>query len=213
MKHIHGQKIIHRDLKSQNVFLMKCDDSIRLGDFGVSKILEFTDAKASTFIGTPFYMSPEVFSNIEYTSKTDIWSLGILFYYICALEMPIKAINIQELYAKVVNFKRVPALPKQYSNDIKELIDSMLQFDQSKRPTIEELLDHKAIKLRIARLTNHEKLSSINQHKEDVVLPKRQKKPPLTKRPLHKPQLRKQTASVLRSSWQSKASTDTLYRP
>ena len=92
----------------------------------------------------------------------------------------------------------MPTLPRQYSNDIKELIDSMLQVDQSKRPTIEELLDHKAIKLRIARLTNHEKLSSINQHKEDVVLPERQKKspltkkPPLTKAPWHKPQLRKQ---------------------
>ena len=86
----------------------------------------------------------------------------------------------------------MPTLPRQYSNDIKELIDSMLQVDQSKRPTIEELLDHKAIKLRIARLTDHEKLSSINQHKEDVVLPERQKKLPLTKAPWHKPQLRKQ---------------------
>ena len=106
LKYIHGQKIIHRDLKADNVFLMESNDSIKLGDFGVSKILEFTDAKASTYTGSPLYMSPEVLNNIEYTSKTDIWSLGILLYYICALEMPIKAMSIQELSVKVVNFKK-----------------------------------------------------------------------------------------------------------
>ena len=81
MKHIHDRKIIHRDLKAQNVFLMQ-DDSIRLGDFGVARILEHTVAKAQTQVGTPYYIAPEILKGRSYTNKADVWSLGVLFYEI-----------------------------------------------------------------------------------------------------------------------------------
>ena len=124
---------------------MKGDNSIRLGDFGVSRILEYTDAMADTLIGSPFYTSPEIFEGRAYTSKTDIWSLGVLLYHIATLKYPIEAINHQVIAIAVVYFKGVPELPKQYSRTIKDLIDSMLQVDESKRPTINDILDHEAI--------------------------------------------------------------------
>jgi NIMA (never in mitosis gene a)-related kinase len=79
MKHIHDRKIIHRDIKAQNVFLAK-DSSIRLGDFGVARILDYTVAKAHTQVGTPYYIAPEILKGRAYTNKADIWSLGILIY-------------------------------------------------------------------------------------------------------------------------------------
>ena len=82
IKHIHDRKILHRDLKSQNIFLTK-NGLIKLGDFGIAKCLNFTMEMAKTFIGTPFYLSPEIFQNLPYSFK-----LGILFYEMCSLLMP-----------------------------------------------------------------------------------------------------------------------------
>ena len=77
LKHIHEKKIIHRDLKSANIFLMK-SGLIKLGDFGIAKGFQNTIDKAKTFVGTPYYLSPEIFENKPYDSKSDIWSLGVL---------------------------------------------------------------------------------------------------------------------------------------
>lgn len=82
MKHIHDRKIIHRDLKAQNIFLMSSDNSIRLGDFGVARVLDYTVAQAQTQVGTPYYIAPEILKGRSYTNKADIWSLGILLYEI-----------------------------------------------------------------------------------------------------------------------------------
>jgi len=80
VKHIHDRKIIHRDLKSENVFLMKTGTNrppqVKLGDFGISKSMAHTIANAITRIGTPYYLSPEICMNKPYNAKTDMWSLG-----------------------------------------------------------------------------------------------------------------------------------------
>lgn len=75
LKHIHDRKILHRDLKCQNIFLTT-GGIIKIGDFGIAKVLKNTRELAATRIGTPYYMSPEVMDNKRYNSKTDIWSLG-----------------------------------------------------------------------------------------------------------------------------------------
>lgn len=94
LKHVHDKKIIHRDLKSSNVFL-KVDNTILLGDFGIAKELKFSEEKANSQIGTPYYLSPEIIENKPYNKKTDVWSLGVLLYELCALKHPFEASNFQ----------------------------------------------------------------------------------------------------------------------
>ena len=87
IKHIHDRKILHRDLKSQNVFLTK-QGIVKLGDFGIAKVLQSTVDHAKTIVGTPYYLSPEIIENKPYNFKSDIWSLGVLLYEMCALKPP-----------------------------------------------------------------------------------------------------------------------------
>jgi NIMA (never in mitosis gene a)-related kinase len=93
---VHLNKILHRDIKSHNVFLMK-DMQVKLGDFGVSRVLSSTKSRAATVIGTPYYYSPEMCKGETYDSKSDIWSLGVLLYEMCALEYPFKGKNYSSL--------------------------------------------------------------------------------------------------------------------
>jgi NIMA (never in mitosis gene a)-related kinase len=79
IKHLHDRKIIHRDLKGQNIFLTE-SGCVKIGDMGVARVLEHTVAKAKTVVGTPYYLSPEIIENRPYSFKSDIWSLGALLY-------------------------------------------------------------------------------------------------------------------------------------
>ena len=107
------RKIIHRDLKAQNVFLTH-DGLVKLGDFGVAKILQHTASKARTVVGSPYYLSPEIIENKPYSFKTDIWSLGTLLFEMCALHPPFTANNLQFLALKIVQ-GGIPHLPNKYS--------------------------------------------------------------------------------------------------
>ena len=84
MKHCHDKKILHRDLKSQNIFLTK-KGIVKLGDFGIARVLSNTRSKAKTVVGTPYYLSPEIIKSEAYSFKSDIWSLGVLLYEMAAL--------------------------------------------------------------------------------------------------------------------------------
>lgn len=79
LKHVHDRKILHRDLKTQNIFLLR-DGAVKLGDFGVAKVLTNTMELARTSIGTPYYMSPELVEHKPYNNKSDVWSLGCVVY-------------------------------------------------------------------------------------------------------------------------------------
>jgi NIMA (never in mitosis gene a)-related kinase len=79
IKHIHDRKIIHRDLKAQNIFLEE-NGTIKLGDFGIAKVLEQTVGQAQTQVGTPYYISPEIIKGKGYSFATDVWSLGVILY-------------------------------------------------------------------------------------------------------------------------------------
>jgi NIMA (never in mitosis gene a)-related kinase len=84
IKHCHDRKIIHRDLKASNIFLTK-KGICKLGDFGIARVLSNTKSNAKTVVGTPYYLSPEIIQGRPYNSESDIWSLGVLLYELCAL--------------------------------------------------------------------------------------------------------------------------------
>jgi NIMA (never in mitosis gene a)-related kinase len=140
IKHIHDKKILHRDLKSQNIFLTE-NGMIKLGDFGIAKCLECTWQKAMTIVGTPYYLSPEIVNNKPYSFKSDIWSLGVLLYEISALKMPFDATSLPMLSLKIIKGLYNP-LPLNFSKDLKSLVGMLLVVDPNKRPNINEILSN-----------------------------------------------------------------------
>eukprot|EP00919_Chromeraceae_sp_WS-2016_P000014 GHVR01000057.1.p1 GENE.GHVR01000057.1~~GHVR01000057.1.p1 ORF type:complete len:151 (-),score=6.54 GHVR01000057.1:1234-1686(-) len=111
VKALHSKKVLHRDLKSANVFLTS-NKTIKIGDFGISKVLDATSAK--TFVGTPYYLSPEVCDNRPYNLKSDLWSLGCIMYELCTLTYPFQASNLLGLAMKILN-EEVKPIPNYYS--------------------------------------------------------------------------------------------------
>jgi NIMA (never in mitosis gene a)-related kinase 1/4/5 len=104
MDYVHSRKILHRDIKSQNIFLTKAN-TVKLGDFGISKVLDSTMDHANTVQGTPYYMSPEVCQNKPYTYQSDIWALGCILYELCTLKHAFHAENLLGLVFKIVQDK------------------------------------------------------------------------------------------------------------
>ena len=150
LKHVHDRKILHRDIKAQNVFLMK-NGIVKLGDFGIAKVLNKTTDNAKTMVGTPYYLSPEIVDNKPYNFKSDVWSLGVLFYEMCTLKPPFDASSLHFLVLKIVR-GAYPPLPPHYSRDLKTLIAQMLAIDPNKRPNIAQILKMPFINNRIHKL-------------------------------------------------------------
>ncbi|KRX08239.1 Protein kinase-like domain [Pseudocohnilembus persalinus] len=140
-------KILHRDLKPANIFL-DSQNNIKLGDFGLSKLMSDQSVFAYTHVGTPYYMSPEQINEAKYNEKSDIWSAGCLLYEMAALRPPFEATNHLSLAIKIKagKFER---LPMRYSEELQKLCQIMIQIDQNKRPNVEQLLQHPQIALRI----------------------------------------------------------------
>jgi NIMA (never in mitosis gene a)-related kinase len=99
LKALHDNKIMHRDLKCANIFLMK-DGTLKLGDLNVSKVVKMQLAYTQT--GTPYYASPEVWSDKPYDYKSDLWSVGAVIYELCDLRPPFKGTSLQELYRNIM---------------------------------------------------------------------------------------------------------------
>ncbi|CAF1378776.1 unnamed protein product [Rotaria sordida] len=153
LQYMHERSILHRDLKTQNIFLTK-QEIVKVGDLGIAKILDNNGADlATTVIGTPYYMSPEIFSNQPYGQKSDVWALGCCVYEMATLEHAFKAGDISSLVLKVVR-GQTPSLPSAdvYSKPLIELINAMLDKDAENRPTAKQILQHPYIKQHIIRL-------------------------------------------------------------
>ncbi|XP_031552591.1 serine/threonine-protein kinase Nek11-like [Actinia tenebrosa] len=155
---MHSKRVLHRDLKTRNIFLK--NNMIKLGDFGISRILMGTSDMATTFTGTPYYMSPEVLKHEAYNHKSDIWSLGAILYEMCNLEHPFQGQNLMGIMYKIIEGDP-PKLSTQYSSELQKLYERLLAKDPSKRPSGSEIVkfDFIASNMKKLSLQMQDKLS------------------------------------------------------
>ncbi|NXG83682.1 NEK5 kinase, partial [Stercorarius parasiticus] len=142
LKHIHDKKILHRDVKAQNIFLSNNGKVAKLGDFGIARQLNSTMEFAHTCVGTPYYLSPEICENRPYNNKTDIWSLGCVLYELCALKHPVSTFESNSLHQLVLKICRGhfhPVSPS-YSYDLRILISQLFKISPRDRPSINSIL-------------------------------------------------------------------------
>ena len=145
LKALHDLKILHRDLKSANIFLFS-DGSAKIGDLNVSKVAH--KGLGYTQTGTPYYASPEVWRDEPYDIKSDIWSLACVTYEMIALHPPFRAENMEALYNKVIKCQ-YGKISDRYSSDISEIIKLLLKVKSKDRPTCGQILKHPLVKKRI----------------------------------------------------------------
>ena len=137
LKYLHENNIIHRDLKSANIFLNK-NGNIKIGDLNVSKVTQH--GFASTHTGTPYYASPEVWKDNPYDYKCDIWSFGVILYELCTLKVPFRGTNLKTL-VKNINSGKYEPISNHYSKNLHLILSYMLVVNPHKRKSAKELLE------------------------------------------------------------------------
>ncbi|KAJ8397487.1 hypothetical protein AAFF_G00437630 [Aldrovandia affinis] len=149
LKHVHDRKILHRDIKSQNIFLTK-DGTVQLGDFGIARVLNSTVELARTCIGTPYYLSPEICENKPYNNKSDIWALGCVLYEMCTLKHAFEAGNMKNLVLKIIRGSYPPVSPH-YSLELRCLMGLLFKRSPRERPSVITILHKPFLSRRIHR--------------------------------------------------------------
>ncbi len=154
LRYLHQLGIIHRDVKTKNILCSALGSSslrVKLADFGVARLIGTSNNMASTMIGTPLYSSPEVFSGIPYDCKSDIWSLGCVAYELVAGVRPFASSDFYSLSMKVQHCSYQP-LTKDVPFGLRDIIDSMLHPNPSKRPSADTILSHPYVREHCNRL-------------------------------------------------------------
>ncbi|CAJ1078559.1 serine/threonine-protein kinase Nek5 isoform X1 [Xyrichtys novacula] len=139
LKHIHDRKILHRDIKAQNIFLTNGGMKAKLGDFGIARMLNNTMELARTCVGTPYYLSPEICENRPYNNKTDIWSLGCVLYELCTLRHPFEGSSLRQLVGKIC-WGRYNPVPTHYSHELRLLVTQLFKVNPRDRPSVSSVL-------------------------------------------------------------------------
>lgn len=147
LKALHDLRILHRDMKSANIFLFK-DYTAQLGDLNVSKVAK--KGLLYTQTGTPYYASPEVWKDQPYDNKSDIWSLGCVIYEMCALVPPFRADDMNGLFKRVLKGS-YPQIPTHYSMEMRSVIKSLIQVNPASRPNTEQILEMPIVAKRIRK--------------------------------------------------------------
>ncbi|XP_071591917.1 serine/threonine-protein kinase Nek11 isoform X4 [Heliangelus exortis] len=137
VNYMHERRILHRDLKAKNIFVK--NNLLKIGDFGVSRLLMGSCDLATTFTGTPYYMSPEALKHQGYNTKSDIWSLGCILYEMCCMSHAFTGHNFLSVVLKIVEGD-TPCLPDRYPSKLNAVLCSMLNKNPSLRPAAAEIL-------------------------------------------------------------------------
>jgi NIMA (never in mitosis gene a)-related kinase len=145
LKALHDLKILHRDMKSANVFLFS-NGSAKLGDLNVSKVAR--RGLGYTQTGTPYYASPEVWKDKPYDNKSDVWSLGCVLYEMITLRPPFRAQDMEGLFKKVCK-GQYSRIPDRFSDDLFTIVQFLLQVNPATRPSCEQILNHPVVTKRI----------------------------------------------------------------
>ena len=149
LAHIHQMKILHRDLKTMNIFL-KNGFQVKIGDLGVAKIL-LKNSFAKTLIGTPYYLSPEICQEKPYNDKSDVWALGCILSELCTFKHPFDAKSQGALILKIMN-NTPENVNNTYSKDLCNLIHLLLEKESEKRPSCKDILNLDFIVNKIKKL-------------------------------------------------------------
>ena len=156
---LHKSKILHRDLKSLNIFLTKKNLDIKIGDFGVAKILT-TTGFANTIIGTPYYLSPELCDELPYNDKSDVWALGCILYELCTFNHPFNAQCQASLVLKIIQ-NTPEQISNIYSDDLKKLINIILDKNHLTRPSCYEILNFPFVLEKAKQIGLYEKIKCL----------------------------------------------------
>lgn len=156
LKYIHEKNVLHRDIKTQNVFLAKRDGGgmgcVKIADFGIAKVLgEGSHAFARTLVGTPYYLSPEICNKQPYACPSDVWAVGCVLYELCTFHVPFEAADLTQLVDKIVRGPS-PRIPTTYSRDLGDIAHELLSRDASRRPTAAVLLQRPYLQAEIKRM-------------------------------------------------------------
>lgn len=159
VQYLHRNNILHRDLKTQNIFLTKTN-LVKVGDFGIARFLRNKQDLATTAIGTPYYLSPEICQRRPYNYKSDMWAVGCVLYEMCALRHPFDAENFEDLILKILRGSYRP-LQTSFSSLLQDLTSVMLRTNPERRPSADALLITPALKPYVENyLKQHEQLLS-----------------------------------------------------
>ena len=151
LKALHDKKILHRDLKSANIFLTKKNNQCKIGDLNASKVMK-DKYLINSQTGTPTYSSPEIWQNKPYSYKSDLWSVGCIIYEMCCLRPPFKGKNLDELCENICNGK-IEKISSRYSDDLWILIKMLLEVDVNKRVDCNNILNSNFIKDKINEIS------------------------------------------------------------
>jgi NIMA (never in mitosis gene a)-related kinase len=161
----HSLRVMHRDLKASNVFITR-KNVVKLGDFGIAKVLDANMNGARTVVGTPFYMSPEVCENKSYDFKSDVWAMGCILYELCALDHAFGASNLLAVVQRIVQ-DEPPPIPKIYSVHLRSLISQLLAKDPKDRPSVKKIFQMPFIRERLEALARQNDLPDLDHPDEE----------------------------------------------
>ena len=138
LEHLHERRIVHCDLKPQNVFLQGRENAAKMGDFGASQLLAKNYSFVHECVGTLFYVSPEVCRGDAFTTKTDVWALGCILYELCTSRKPFEGLSDENLKYKIINSPH-PLLPEE-RHELGHVYNACMIKDPQMRPSAAQIL-------------------------------------------------------------------------